>query len=102
MKVATKIRFHYVLMVALVLLVGILGHRNVTDIGAEFDQAINRTQPVVAALLDIRFQAMRLAALARGHREANQAARNLFAATENDLIGAKLADRLPEAGAWLA
>lgn len=69
MNIATKIRINCLFMVALVLLTGILGHREVTRIGNAFDHAISRTQAVVNALQDIRFQTMRLTALAHGHRE---------------------------------
>lgn len=73
MKIATKIRGNCLFLVALVLLIGILDHREVTRIGNEFDRAINRTQAVVTALQDIRFHAMHLTALAHGHRERNPA-----------------------------
>lgn len=69
MNIATKIRINCLFMVALVLLIGILGHREVTRIGNAFDHAISRTLAVVNALQDIRFQTMRLTALAHGHRE---------------------------------
>lgn len=71
MKIATKIRVNYLFMVALILLIGVLGHREVTRIGGEFNRAINRTQPVVAALQEIRFHAMHLTALAHGHRRSD-------------------------------
>lgn len=98
MKIAAKIQLSSIFMVALVLLIGVVGHREITRIGDEFDDAINHTQPVVAALQDIRFQAMRLAALAHGHSEASAPEGAPEMARPADSRYAPTVDALDEAG----
>ena len=62
MKIRIKILLGYVLLAVLVAVVALVGYRATHSIGQNFDEAINRTQPVLQALQDIRFHAVRLQA----------------------------------------
>ncbi|BAL25585.1 ATP-binding protein [Azoarcus sp. KH32C] len=67
MTIAAKLRFSYLVLGMLALVIGVLGHREIMRVGDEFDYAVNRTQPVVSTLQEIRYQAMRVEAAAHGH-----------------------------------
>ncbi|WP_332675529.1 bifunctional diguanylate cyclase/phosphodiesterase [Aromatoleum sp.] len=60
MKIRIKILLGYVLLAVLVVVVALVGFRATHSIGRNFDEAINRTQPVLQALQDIRFESVRL------------------------------------------
>lgn len=60
MKIRVKVFLGYALFATLVGFVSLVGYRATHVIGQNFDAAINRTQPVLQALQDISFQAVRL------------------------------------------
>lgn len=72
MKIRIKILLGYVLLAGLVGLVGLIGYRSTHQVGENFDDAINRTQPVLNTLQDIRFQVVFL--LAAAHQSVHEKA----------------------------
>jgi two-component system, sensor histidine kinase and response regulator len=60
MRIRSRIFLGYMLLAALVFIVGLAGHRSTHRVGVEFDHAVNRTQPVLGALQEIRFRAVQL------------------------------------------
>lgn len=60
MKIAPRLLLGYASLASLVVVVGCVGYRAVLGVGNHFDRALNRTQPVLSALQDIRFVAARL------------------------------------------
>jgi diguanylate cyclase (GGDEF)-like protein len=64
MKVAQKLLLGSVLLSMLVIVTGAVGYYASLRIGRDFDHAVNRTQPVVAALEAVRFHAARTNGLA--------------------------------------
>lgn len=65
MKVAQKLLLGSVLLAMLVIVTGAVGYYASVRIGREFNQAVNRTQPVLAALETVRFHAVRAHGRAR-------------------------------------
>lgn len=61
MRLRTQIFSGYLLMALAALAVGYVSFSALRDVAANFDAAINRTQPVLAALHDLRLQANQLA-----------------------------------------
>jgi len=59
-KIRIKILLGYVLLAVLVVVVALVGFRATHSMGRHFDEAINRTQPVLQALQDIRFGSVAL------------------------------------------
>jgi len=78
MKIAQKLLLASVLLSMLVIVTGAVGYYATIRIGHEFDQAVNRTQPVVAALETVRFQAVH--AYGRAHEAVRSSDRHRISA----------------------
>jgi diguanylate cyclase (GGDEF)-like protein len=61
MKLLNQIFSGYLLVAILVVVVGLAGHHGLSALSTSFDSAVNRNQPVLAALGRIRFLATKLA-----------------------------------------
>jgi len=72
MRIHRQIFLGYLLVSLLVVLVGVSGYCGLLAISENFDDAINRTQPVLTALNQIRLQAANLTILAVTHPQSDK------------------------------
>lgn len=64
MKIADRIRLSHFVLAAAVLFVGLIGYIAVDQVTRQYDRALQQTMPVVDALQDARFHAVRVGAVA--------------------------------------
>ena len=86
MKIAQKLLLGSVLLTMLVVITGAVGYYASVRIGRDFDHAVNRTQPVVAALETLRFHAVR--AHGRAHEAAQPGDRQSGTASLAEMLSA--------------
>src|SRR3990172_11983993 len=86
MKIAQELLLGSVLLSMLVIITGAVGYYASVRIGRDFDHAVNRPQPVVAALETVRFHAVR--AHARAHEVVRSGDRHSGSASLAEILSA--------------